>query len=178
DTMAHVMKTMYDTLPDDPWHAVFATPPVLAELVKQGALGAKTKAGYFRKIGKDIEVLDPATRAYRVATGEVAPEVAEILKIASPGEKFAKLRASADPQAQFLWAIFRDLFHYSAYHLAEIADNARDIDLAMRWGFGWQMGRFEPWQAAGWKAIAGFVAEDIAAGKTLANAPMPAWVTG
>ncbi len=119
DTMAHVVKTMFDTLPDDPWHALFATPPTLAALVAQGALGAKAKAGFFRKVGKDIQVLDPAARDYRAAAGQVAPEVAELLKIRSPAEKFAKLRASAHPQAQFLWAIFRDLFHYSAYHLRD-----------------------------------------------------------
>jgi 3-hydroxyacyl-CoA dehydrogenase len=178
DTMAHVVKTMFDTLPDDPWHALFATPPVLAGLVAQGALGAKTKAGFFRKMGKEIQVLDPAARDYRPAMGQVAPEVAELLKIRSPAEKFAKLRASAHPQAQFLWAIFRDLFHYSAYHLRDVADNARDVDLAIRWGFGWQMGPFETWQAAGWKDIAGWLAEDIAAGKTLSSAPLPGWVTG
>src|SRR4029450_3716953 len=150
DTLAHVIKTMFDTLPDDPWHALFATPPVLAGLVAQGALGAKAKAGYFRKAGKDIEVLDPAARAYRKAEGAVAPDVAEILAIASPAEKFAKLRASSNPQAQFLWAIFRDVFHYSSHHLVSIADNARDVDLAIRWGFGWQLGPFETWQAAGW----------------------------
>ena len=177
DTMAHVVKTMHDTLPDDPWHDLFATPPVLAALVAQGALGAKTKAGFFRKVGKDIQVLDPAARDYRTAAGEVAPEVAELLKIRSPAEKFAKLRASAHPQAQFLWAIFRDLFHYSAYQLAGIADNARDVDLAIRWGFGWQMGPFETWQAAGWADVAAFVAEDIAAGRALAKVPLPAWVT-
>jgi 3-hydroxyacyl-CoA dehydrogenase len=178
DTMAHVVKTMFDTLPDDPWHALFATPPVLAGLVAQGALGAKTKAGFFRKLGKDIQVLDPAARDYRVGDGQVAPEVAELLKIRAPAEKFAKLRASAHPQAQFLWAIFRDLFHYSAYHLAEVADNARDVDLAIRWGFGWQMGPFETWQAAGWKEVAGWVADDIASGKALASVPLPAWVNG
>ena len=178
DTMAHVVKTMHDTLPDDPWHDLFATPPVLAALVAQGALGAKTKAGFFRKVGKDIQVLDPAARDYRTAAGEVAPEVAELLKIRSPAEKFAKLRASAHPQAQFLWAIFRDLFHYSAYQLAGIADNARDVDLAIRWGFGWQMGPFETWQAAGWADVAAFVAEDIAAGRALASVPLPAWVNG
>jgi 3-hydroxyacyl-CoA dehydrogenase len=178
DTMAHVVKTMFDTLPDDPWHPLFATPPVLAGLVAQGALGAKTKAGFFRKVGKDIQVLDPAARDYRAAAGEVAPEVAELLKIRAPAEKFAKLRASAHPQAQFLWAIFRDLFHYSAYHLADVADNARDVDLAIRWGFGWQMGPFETWQAAGWKEVAGWVAEDIVAGKALAKVPLPAWVNG
>ncbi len=178
DTMAHVVKTMFDTLPDDPWHSLFATPPVLAGLVAQGALGAKTKAGFFRKAGKEIQVLDPAARDYRVAAGEVAPQVAELLAIPTPAEKFAKLRTSAHPQAQFLWGIFRDLFHYSAYHLADVADNARDVDLAIRWGFGWQMGPFETWQAAGWEDVAGWIAEDIAAGKTLANAPLPSWVTG
>jgi 3-hydroxyacyl-CoA dehydrogenase len=178
DTLAHVIKTMYDTLPDDPWHALFAPPPVLSGLVAQGALGAKTGAGYFRKVGKDIEVLDPAARAYRKGAAEVAAEVAELLKIRSPAEKFAKLRASAHREAQFLWAIFRDLFHYSAYHLAAIADNARDVDLAIRWGFGWQLGPFETWQAAGWGEVAGFVAEDIAAGRALASVPLPAWVGG
>ena len=118
-------------------------------------------------------MLDPAAQDYRVAAGEVAPEVAELLKIRAPAEKFAKLRASAHPQAQFLWAIFRDLFHYSAYHLADVADNARDVDLAIRWGFGWQMGPFETWQAAGWRDVARWVAEDIAAGKTLGRAPLP-----
>ena len=178
DTMAHVVKTMWDTLPDDPWHPLFATPPVLAGLVAQGALGAKTRAGFFRKVGKNIEVLDPAAREYRVAAGTVAPEVAEILKLKVPGEKFAALRALQHPQAQFLWAIFRDLFHYSAFHLAAIADNARDVDLAIRWGFGWQMGPFETWQAAGWGEVAAWLAEDIAAGRALATAPLPVWVTG
>jgi 3-hydroxyacyl-CoA dehydrogenase len=176
--MAHVVKTMFDTLPDDPWHPLFATPPVLAALVAQGALGAKTRAGFFRKVGREIQVLDPAARDYRATKGEVAPEVAELLARKSPSEKFKGLRASAHPQAQFLWAIFRDLFHYSAYHLADVADNARDVDLAIRWGFGWQMGPFETWQAAGWNDVAGWIAEDIASGKALASVPLPGWVTG
>ncbi len=177
DTMAHVIKTMEDTLPDDPWHPLFRAPPVLAGLIAQGALGQKTRAGYFRKLGKDIEVLDPAARAYRKAEGVVDPAVAEILALKAPGEKFAKLRAHPHPQAQFLWAIFRDLFHYCAYHLRTIADNARDVDLALRWGFGWAMGPFELWQAAGWKDVAGWLSEDIAAGKTLAKVSLPSWVT-
>jgi len=149
---------------------------VLAAPIAQSALGQKTKAGFFRKVGKDIQVLDPAARDYRKAEGVVDPAVAEILAIRNPGEKFAKLRAHTHPQAQFLWAIFRDLFHYTAFHLAAIADNARDVDLALRWGFGWSMGPFEIWQAAGWREVAGWVSEDIAAGKALANVPLPKWV--
>jgi 3-hydroxyacyl-CoA dehydrogenase len=176
DTMAHVIKTMADTLPDDPWHKYFKAPDWLQALIAKGALGQKTGAGIFMKKGKDIVVLDLKAQDYRAAAGEAAPEVVEILKTKNPAEKFAKLRASQHPQAQFLWSLFRDLFHYSAYHLTSIADTARDVDLAIRWGYGWSLGPFETWQAAGWKAVANWIAEDIVAGKAMSNAPLPDWV--
>jgi 3-hydroxyacyl-CoA dehydrogenase len=176
DTMAHVIKTMADTLPDDPWHNYFAAPAWLEALIAKGALGQKSGAGIFRKIGKDINVIDLASQDYRLADRTAAAEVVEILKLKDPAEKFAKLRQSEHPQAQFLWASFRDLFHYSAYHLTDIAHTARDVDLAIRWGYGWSLGPFETWQAAGWKAVAQWIAEDIAAGKAMSNAPLPAWV--
>jgi 3-hydroxyacyl-CoA dehydrogenase len=122
-------------------------------------------------------VLDVAKQDYRAADGEASAEVAAILKSRNPAEKIGKLRASSDPQAQFLWAMFRDLFHYTAFHLAAIADNARDVDFAIRWGYGWQLGPFELWQASGWKQVAGWIAEDIAAGKAMSDAKLPAWVT-
>lgn len=176
DTMAHVIKTMADTLPDDPWHAYFKSPKWLEALIAKGALGQKTGAGIFRKVGKDIVVLDLEKQDYRAADRAAAPEVVEILKIRNPAEKFAKLRESQHPQAQFLWAVFRDLFHYSAYHLADIADTARDVDLAIRWGYGWSLGPFETWQAAGWKQVAQWIADDIVAGKAMSPAPLPNWV--
>ncbi|WP_412480524.1 3-hydroxyacyl-CoA dehydrogenase/enoyl-CoA hydratase family protein [Azonexus sp. IMCC34839] len=175
DTLAHVVKTMQDTLPSDPWHSHFTVPAWLKLLIEKGALGQKTRCGIFRKQGKEIQVLDLAAQDYRKSAGEIAEEVAVILKIKNPAEKFAALRASAHPQAQFLWAIFRDVFHYCATQLENVADNARDLDLAMRWGFGWAQGPFETWQAAGWADIAQAVASDIAAGKTMANVPLPAW---
>ena len=176
DTMAHVIKTMGDTLPNDPWHAYFKSPAWLEALIAKGALGQKAGAGIFRKVGKDILVVDLEKQDYRPADRTAAPEVVEILKTRNPAEKFAKLRASQHPQAQFLWASFRDLFHYSACHLADIAQTARDVDLAIRWGYGWAQGPFEIWQAAGWKQVAQWIAEDIAAGKSMSNAPLPAWV--
>ncbi len=176
DTLAHVVKTMQDTLPDDPWHRHFVTPAWLQALIVQGALGQKTRCGIFRKQGREIQVLDLARRDYRPSAGEIAEEVAAILKLRHPGEKFAALRASTHPQAQFLWAIFRDIFHYAAVQLENVADSARDLDLAMRWGFGWAQGPFETWQAAGWRDIAAAVAADIAAGKAMSGAPLPAWV--
>jgi 3-hydroxyacyl-CoA dehydrogenase len=176
DTLAHVIRTMQETLPDDPWHRYYAPPAWLSELVDKGALGQKTKAGFFRKMGKEIQVLDLAQRDYRPSAGQVDPGVQEILKLKNPAEKFARLRESSHPQGQFMWAIFRDLFHYCAVHLQGIAHTARDVDLAIRWGFGWQMGPFETWQAAGWQQVAKWVAEDVAAGKAMTKVPLPGWV--
>ncbi len=177
DTMAHVIKTMADTLPDDPWHQYFKAPVWLQGLIDQGALGQKTGGGFYRKVGKDIQVLEVAKQDFRLSEQKASDEVAAILAIKDPAEKFGKLRATADPQAQFLWATFRDLFHYAAYHLADIADTARDVDFAIRWGYGWKLGPFETWQAAGWQQVAGWINEDIAAGKAMSKAPLPAWVT-
>ncbi len=177
DTMAHVIKTMRDTLPDDPWHRYFTAPAWLQALIEKGALGQKTGAGVFRKVGKDIHVLDLASRDYRPATQGASEEIAKILAIKDPAAKFAALRASEDVQAQFLWAMFRDLFHYTAFHLADIADSARHVDFAIRWGYGWKFGPFETWQAAGWKQVAQWINEDIAAGKAMSDAPLPSWVT-
>ena len=175
DTMAHVIKTMEDNLKDDPFAANYPVPPVLKALVEKGALGQKTKAGFYRKEGKEIKVLDAAKGEYVTGGAKADELVARILKKPA-AERFKLLRETDHPQAQFLWSIFRDVFHYIAVHLESIADNARDVDFAIRWGFGWNEGPFETWQAAGWKEIAGWIAEDIAAGKTLSGAPLPAWV--
>ena len=176
DTMGHVIKTMQDNLQDDPFAALYKTPDVLAKLVAAGALGQKAGAGFYKKVGKDIQRLDFATGEYVAGGGKAADIVARILKEKDPVKKFKALRESTNPQAQFLWAIFRDAFHYIAVHLGSIADNARDVDFAMRWGFGWNVGPFETWQAAGWTQIATWVKEDIDAGNALVNTPLPAWV--
>jgi 3-hydroxyacyl-CoA dehydrogenase len=175
DTMAHVIKTLQDNLADDPFFPSYATPPVLAKLIAQGALGQKSGAGFYRKVGKDILRLDPAKGEYVPAGAKADDIVARMLKKA-PAERLKLLRESSNPQAQFLWSILRDSFHYVAVHLKDIAETARDIDLAMRWGFGMSQGPFELWQAAGWKQVAQWVKEDIDAGKALSSAPLPEWV--
>ncbi|MEJ6006445.1 3-hydroxyacyl-CoA dehydrogenase/enoyl-CoA hydratase family protein [Paucibacter sp. AS339] len=175
DTMAHVVKTMQDNLKDDPFYSTYATPKVLAGLIEKGALGQKTGGGFYKKVGKDIMRLDFATGEY-VAGGKKADEIVARMLKKPAADRIKLLRESSNPQAQFLWSILRDSFHYVAVHLASVADTAREIDFAMRWGFGSQQGPFELWQAAGWKQVAEWVAADIAEGKTLSSAPLPAWV--
>jgi 3-hydroxyacyl-CoA dehydrogenase len=175
DTMAHVIKTLQDNLKDDPFYPAYATPPVLQALIQAGALGQKSGAGYYKKVGKEILRLDPATQQYVAGGGKADAIVERILKKPA-AERLKLLRESTNPQAQFLWAILRDAFHYAAVHLEDIADTARDIDFAMRWGFGSKQGPFELWQEAGWQQVAQWVKEDIEAGKALSTAPLPAWV--
>ncbi len=176
DTMGHVIKTMQDTLPNDPFAAIYKTPEVLTKLVAAGALGQKTGAGFYKKVGREVQRLDFATGQYVAGGGKADDLVARILKEKDPAKRMKALHDSTNPQAQFLWAIFRDAFHYIAVHLEAIADNARDVDFAMRWGFGQKLGPFETWQAAGWHQVAQWVKEDIDAGKALCSAPLPAWV--
>jgi len=150
DTMGHVIKTMQDNLKDDPFFSSYATPPLLAKLVEQGALGQKSGAGFYKKVGKDILRIDPAKGDYVTGGGKADEIIVRILKEKDPVKRMKALHDSSNPQAQFLWAIFRDAFHY--------------------------IGPFETWQAAGWQQIATWVKEDIDAGKALASAPLPAWV--
>ena len=177
DTMAHVIKTLQDTLSleTDPFYASFATPAVLKQLLALGHLGQKTKAGFYKKQGRDVLRFDAESGEY-VAAGQKADEVYARMLKKPAAERLRLLRNSEGAQGRFLWAILRNGFHYAAVHLATIADNARDVDLCLRWGFGMKQGPFELWQEAGWLDVAQMVKEDIDAGRALCNTPLPDWV--
>ncbi|MBI5279799.1 MAG: 3-hydroxyacyl-CoA dehydrogenase/enoyl-CoA hydratase family protein [Burkholderiales bacterium] len=177
DTMAHVIKTLQDNLDEksDPFYASFGTPEVLKTLLEMGNLGQKSKAGFFKKSGRDILRFDLDKKDY-VPAGEKSDEVYARMLKKPAAQRLKLLRESTGPQGQFLWAILRNGFHYAAVHLATIAETARDVDLALRWGFGMKQGPFELWQEAGWLQVAQWIAEDIEMGKTLSKAPLPDWV--
>lgn len=176
DTMQHVVDTMQQQLTNDPWHPHFTLPDWLTGLIKQGHLGQKTGQGIYRKNGKVIEVYDVKEADYRPAKGTVHDDVKAIMKIADAQERMQRLCASDHPQAKFLVACFRDLFHYCAFHLADIANSVRDVDLAIRWGFGWTKGPFETWQAAGVNDMTRLVEQAIESNQAMSNAKLPAWL--
>lgn len=177
DTMAHVIKTLQDNLSaeTDPFYGSFGTPPVLAKLIELGNLGQKAKKGFYKKVGRDILQFELDSEDYVPAGGKADEVYGRMLKKPA-AERLKLLRNAEGAQGRFLWAILRNSFHYAAIHLESIAESARDVDQAMRWGFGMKQGPFELWQEAGWLEVAKMVQEDIDAGKALNKAPLPKWV--
>ncbi len=178
DTLAHIVEDSHRALSADPWRDHYRLPEWLKALIAQGSLGQKSGAGLYRKEGQTILVFEPGSGTYRPSGAKPAAEILTIFKSGEGAQRFEALYRSEQREAQFLWAIHRDVFHYAAFWLQEIADNARDLDLAMRWGFGWEQGPFEIWQAAGWRAVATQLTKDIRLEKTMASAALPSWVDG
>ena len=161
----------------DPWHQYYATPKWIARLIKNKALGQKTRRGIYEKTKNGITVLDLKSGKYRLSDQTADKSITTILKEPNVSKRFKKLRKTDHPQAQFLWAVFRDIWHYSAITAKDIAENVRDIDRAMRLGFGWSEGPFETWQKVGWQQVTDWLNQDIKAGRSLAKKALPKWAT-
>ncbi len=179
DTMAHVINTLKGQLPNDPWSALYDVPNYITKMVENGALGQKTRKGIY--INKGKQVFSPTHNngegSYIDAIGEFDPKVAKLLS-KNWSKTVDALRASDHPQAQFIWACLRDLFHYCLVTLEEIAHSARDVDFAIRWGFGWELGPFEIMQKIGFEKTLALLQEELDAGSLLSSAPLPKWTRG
>ena len=177
DVMANVVKNIYENAKDDPWIELFKIPDWIESLIEKGSLGSKTRKGIYEKIGKDIRVFDPNDGEYRLSDKTISSKVKKILKDCGSIENaLLELSKSDDPQAQFLWSVHRDVFHYTAFHLEYIAETARCVDLALKSGFAWQKGIFEQVQITGWSQVRELLNKDLKEGKTLSSQALPAWV--
>jgi len=177
DVMSNVVKNIYENAKDDPWIELFKIPDWIEALIEKGSLGSKTRKGIYEKVGKDIYVFDPKDGEYRLSDKTVSAKVKKILKDSGSIENsLLELSKSDDPQAQFLWSVHRDVFHYTAFHLEHVAETARCVDLALKSGFAWQKGIFEQVQITGWSQVRELLNTDIKEGKTLSTQPLPAWV--
>ena len=154
DVFSHVIKNLYAALPEDEEREMFVAPEFLTKMVERGILGNKTKGGFYQKRkgegGKpDFFVIDPGTLEYRPAQKVKLPSLDMAKNIEDVGERIKALVWAQDRVGAFLWKTFSRTLRYAANRIPEIADTIVEVDRAMRWGFGWELGPFEAWDAIG-----------------------------
>lgn len=149
DVLSHVATNCFDTLLDDEEREIFEVPEVVRTMIAAGRLGRKTGAGFYKKVGKEILVYDPAKQEYRAKQKVRFDSIGAGRKLEDPGKRLTALINGTDEAAQFAWKLLSHNLCYTARHLTEIADNLVDVDRALRWGFNWQLGPFEAWDAIG-----------------------------
>jgi len=154
DVFTHVIKNLFEALPEDEEREMFVVPEVLAKMVQGGLLGNKTKAGFYKKQKGDgdkreIWALDTATLDYRPLEKVKLPSLDMAKNIDALPERIKTLTWGKDRAGAFLWKTLSRTLAYAARRIPEIADNVVEVDRAMRWGFGWELGPFEVWDALG-----------------------------
>ncbi len=157
DTLAHVGTNSYDSLPEDEERQVFKLPDFMAAMLERGLLGNKSGQGFYKK-----EMVDGKRRIfyYDYATGEYKPlekpkfaSVEMVRQLDDPGQKIRTLVNGADKGAEYAWKSLRDTLIYAFNRIPEIADDIVNIDNAMKWGFNWEIGPFEMFDAIGVKSV-------------------------
>ena len=154
DTFVHVAQNCYDTLTQDEEREIFQVPAFVQQMVAARACSATRPAGFYKKVkGKDGEseilALDLKTLEYR-------PQAEGALRLARRRQGHRRRRASAirtvltgtDKAARFAERVTLDTLAYASRRIPEIADDLVNIDRALRWGFGWDLGPFETWDAS------------------------------
>ena len=150
DTLAHVADNCYDSLVDDECRDTFKAPDFLAEMIKRGWLGQKTKGGFYKKVGKEIHALDVKTFEYKLKEKVRADSIGAARKAkGGVGNKIKTLIAGEDRLGKLAWESTAMTLIYAARRLGEIADDVVNCDRAMCWGFNWELGPFETWDAIG-----------------------------
>lgn len=154
DVFAHVVRNLHENLPDDPEREMFVMPEFVTSMIERGLLGNKTKAGFYqRKKGagdkREIWTLDTATLDYRQSQKVKLPALDMAKNIEDTRERLRALVWSKDRVGQFLWKTLARTLTYTADRIPEIADTIVEVDRAMRWGFNWELGPFEVWDAIG-----------------------------
>ncbi|HET8548682.1 MAG TPA: 3-hydroxyacyl-CoA dehydrogenase/enoyl-CoA hydratase family protein, partial [Bryobacteraceae bacterium] len=162
DIWIFVAKNLYDAVPDDPWRERFLPPPFVTEMMNRRWLGEKTGQGFFKRVGptREIHALDWKKLDYHPVQKARFASVEDAKQIQNLGQRLRTLVAATDRAGAFLWALFRDVFLYSAERIPEISDRIVEIDRAMRWGYAHTLGPFELWDALGFEATARRIESD------------------
>jgi 3-hydroxyacyl-CoA dehydrogenase len=165
DVLDHVIRNIYDSIPDDESREMFRVPPLVQEMMKRGWLGEKTGGGFYKRLkgaGGESEILtlDWKTMEYRPQQKAKVSSIEAGKAIDDTGQRLQMLVSPAmdgsggDKANKFIWSALSETCLYAARRVPEIANTVVDVDRAMRWGFGWELGPFEIWDAIGVERMA------------------------
>ncbi len=170
DTMGHVASNSYKVLVDDEDRDTFKMPAWVEGMIAKGQLGDKTKGGFYKKAGKDVQTLDYKTGEYRAKGGDEAilKTAKSLSRTEDPRERVKKTVATEGKIGQFAWTVLSRSLAYAARRIPEITDSVESIDNAMKWGYNWDLGPFEVWDALGFAETVDRMKKDGIA--------LPAWV--
>lgn len=154
DVLTHVARNLYEAVPDDEDREAYKLPEFVEKMVNQGILGDKTKGGFYQKRKgegekKEIWTLDVASLEYRPPQKAKLPSLEAAKSIEETRARVKSLFWGKDRVGEFLWKTSSRVFAYAANRIPEIADTVVEVDRAMKWGFGWELGVFEAWDAVG-----------------------------
>ena len=159
DVLGHVVRNIHENATADEMHERYRVPALVEDMMKRGWLGEKTGSGFYKRVkggeGKEILALDWKTMEYRPRLKAKFGSIEAGKSIDDTRERMRELLAPAlagrdgDKGARFLWRAVSEMCLYAAKRVPEIADHVVDVDRAMRWGFAWELGPFEIWDAVG-----------------------------
>jgi 3-hydroxyacyl-CoA dehydrogenase len=160
DTMAHVSKNCYELCPVDEMRDTMKVPAFVEQMIEKKQLGNKTKGGFYKKEltpeWKTIrKVINPKTGEYEEFGKADFPCLQAAKAAKTLPEKIKAVVYGDDKGAKYAWDVVANGLIYSANRIPEISDTIVDIDNAMKWGYNWELGPFETWDAIG-------VAESVA----------------
>jgi len=158
DVLAHVVRTLEEGCPDDEEHDLFKVPEFLQKMIENGQLGRKAKAGFYKREkdanGKKVTLaFDWKTGEYRPKVRPDIPSIKKAKGIHDVEERLRTVVFADDRGGAFAWRVTRDTLVYTSHRFGEIADSLVDIDNALKWGFNWELGPFEMWDALGVKRV-------------------------
>ena len=170
DTVGHVAANCYESLTKDEERDTFKTPAYITTMIANGQLGDKTKGGFYKRAGKDTLTLDPKTGEYRAKAGdpEIAKATKALAKVEDPRARLKQLVATPGTVGEFAWTTLSRSLAYAARRIPEITESIEAIDNAMKWGYAWDLGPFETWDALGFAETVDRMKADKVA--------LPAWI--
>ena len=159
DTFIHVVNTLAEGCPEDEGRWAFKIPELLSQMVAKGALGRKSGAGFFKQNKKpdgkkEILVLDYTKGEYVPQAKPDIPSLKKVKGVHDPAERIRIVTWAEDRGGAFAWRVLRDTMAYAANRVPEIADTVVAVDEGLRWGFNWELGPFETWDALGVEKVA------------------------